>query len=101
MNKGVAGDGDIGGGGRGVNVGGSDLTGLILGVCLDGPSPFDLSNTSPSLTSLAFCLPLPELFFGLLGPLAPLPLCLIEQPMPCTKHQMQALRSTSLYRSMT
>ena len=101
INKGVAGDGDIGGGGSGVNVGGSDLAGLISGVRLDGPSPLDPSDTSPSLTSLAFRLPLPELFLGLPAPLTPLTRCLIEQPTPHTEHQTQAPRSTSPYRSMT
>src|SRR3979490_908003 len=72
MDKGVAGDGNIGGGGSGVKVGGGNLAGLILGVCLDSPSPLDPSDTLPSLSLLAFRLPLTELFFGLPAPLVPL-----------------------------
>src|SRR3979490_211985 len=58
------------------------------------------SNPSPPLTSLSCSLPLPfpllELFLGLLGPLAPLTLCLIEHPTPRSEHHTQALRSTSI-----
>src|SRR3979490_2431594 len=63
------------------------------------------SEPSPPLTSLSFSLPLPlpllKLFLWLLGPLAPLTLCLIEHPTPHSKRHTQAPRSTSPYRSMT
>src|SRR3979490_1780619 len=63
------------------------------------------SEPLPLLTSLSFSLPLPlpllKLFWGLLGPLAPLTLCLIEHPTPRSEHHTQALRSTFPYRSIT
>src|SRR3979490_2758858 len=63
------------------------------------------SNPSPPLTSLSCSLPLPfpllKLFLGLLGPLTPLTLCLIEHPTPRSEHHTQAPRSTSPYRSTT
>src|SRR3979490_1408564 len=63
------------------------------------------SDPLPPLTSLSCSLPLPfpllKLFLGLLGPLTPLTLCLIEHPTPRSEHHTQAPRSTSPYRSKT